>query len=331
MANPIIFPTGLQWMGMGKEGASTYGTPAAAPTVWVPVVSPKHAPQQTMLKDQALRGSMGNLYGQVAGVRYDTLDYQTFLYLDSAMPHMMNILGGPDAITGGADPYTHKTSLLNNANAGQPTSWTIWLFNGSECWRMAGCQLAGLDIETKVLDSLAGLTPSWMGLPATIVTAPSNTPTTKLAQPAWNTTLTIGGTGTTNYSDIKLSMKRATSAEFGANGTQSPYVIFVGELTVTGSLLAIYRGNTVPVDDMSGYLANTQPALVLQNNPAGDAVHYAKFQHSQMAYDNVSIADNGKYLEVTANLEAVDNATDATNGGVSPQLFSLLSPVSAAY
>lgn len=331
MTNPLIGPANLQWLGMGKEGSSTYGSPAAVPTVWIPIVSPKWAPHITPLKDQALRGTMGMTSGQVAGVRYDTIDYQTYVYLDSVFQHMMNILGGPDAVTGASDPWTHTTSLLNNANAGQPTSWTLWLANDKECWQMAGCQLSSLGVEAKVADSLMGVTASWSGLPAVKVTAPTNTPPTNKPMPAWNSLLTIGGVATSQYSDIKLTMKRDTEPVFAANQTQSPYVIFVGGLTVSGDLTAVYQGYTGTVSDLANYLTNAQPILLFQCNPAGDAVHYAKWQHSTVAYDVSAISDNGKYIEVASTLEMLNNSTDATNGVTGPQLFRLLSPVSTAY
>lgn len=328
MAGPTIWPANLQWLGMGKE--TTYGTAAAVPTVWIPLVGPKWTPNQTMLKNEAFYGDMAAVHGQVAGTRYDTIEYSSYVFIDCLMQHMMNILGGPDAVTGSSDPWTHKTSLLNTGN-GQPTSWTLWLSNGAECWQMTGCQLGSLDVETKVADSLATIAAMWMGLPATKVTAPSNTPSTKPPQPSWNTVITIGGVATTNYSDMKLSIKRDVSAVFGSAGIQAPYVIFVGECNVTGEMNAVYLGYTGSPSDMANYLTNVQPVLLLKINPAGDATHSSTWQHSVVAYDSVTVQDNGKYMEVDAKFEAIANATDATNGGSCPELFTLLTAVSAAY
>lgn len=330
MAAPTIFPAGLQWAGFGKE--TTYGTPPAAPTFWVPLVGPKWKPNQVTLKDQAFRQSMAATHGQIAGVRYDTFDYSTYPYLDSLFQHLMNMYAGPDQVTGSSDPWTHKTSLLNNASNGQPASWSMWLSTGgAECWVMPGSQCVSIDYETKVADSLAGLTASWMGLPATVATPPANTPTTKQPWPAWNSKLTLGGVSTTNYSDIKLSFKRDAEAVFAANQTQAPYVIFVGELTVMFDLTAIYLGYAGSPSDLANYITNVQPVAILQTNPAGDAVHLGKFTHSLLGYDSASVQDNGKYMEVTASGECLGNTTDASNGGDSPGKFELLTNVSAAF
>ena len=141
MANPVVYPANLQWLGIGKE-AVAYGTAATVPAYWIPIVDPKWKPNQSMLKDDALRGDMATTHQQVAGNRYDTLDFKSYLYLDSLYLTMLNILGNTDTVTGASDPYTHKTSLKNTGN-GQPTSYTLWLSTGgAECWQMTGCQLA---------------------------------------------------------------------------------------------------------------------------------------------------------------------------------------------
>lgn len=334
MAGPTVFPANLQWLGLGKE--TTYGTAAAAPTAWVPLVSPKWVPHLLELDDTAFVGNMARLQQRVPGVRYDTIDYETFPLLDSTFQHFINIYGGADTVTGAGDPWTHKTSLLNTGN-GQPTSYTLWLSNGSECWRMTGCQQSSLDLETKVADSLASLNSSWMGLPATVVSAPSNTPSTAKPMPSWNTLLTIGGNASIgNYSDIKVSFKRDTEAVFGANATQSPYVIFCGEFSATWELTAVYLGYTGPtISDLQNYLTNVQPSIQVQINPAGDATHNVKWLSTVNGYDpdGVNISDSGKYIELSAKGEAIANSTDVigSNGGLSPSQVAMLNAVSTAY
>ena len=327
--SPVIYPTQVQWVGIGLETVA-YGTAASAPTYWVPVVAPKWKPNQTVLKDDAVRGDMATLHGQVAGVRYDTLDYQCYLAIDDVFQHMRAIYGSTDTLTGSSDPYTHVTSLLNTGTW-QPNSSTLWYFDGAECWQIAGAQLIQLDIETKVTEK-GNATASWMGLPATKVSAPSNTPSTKSVWPSWNTTLTIGGNATTNYSDAKLTFKRdGASAEFGLAGTQAPYVIFVGGLSVTGSITAIYQGYTATQSDMANYLGNTQPTLVLQVNPVGDSTHYGKWSFTTVAYDDSTVQEGAKFMELASTIESVASSTDATSGGASPGKFTLLTAVSTSY
>lgn len=333
MANPLIFPANLQWMGLAKE--VTYGTAVSAPTIWVPVMAPKHVIHITQLDDKSYQGNMAELQNRVAGVRYDELTYDTFPMLDSAFPHYGGILGGVDTKTGVSDPVTHSTSLLNTGQA-QPNSYTLFLFNGAEAWQIPGAQLSQVEIETKVASDLAKTTATWMGLPATkMAVAPTNTPTTLVPEPSWNTTLTIGGTVTSNYSDFKLTFKRNVEAVFAASGSQVPYVIFVGALTVEGDMTAVYQGHGATVSDLANYIANTQPIIVAKVAPAGDATHFVQWTLSKAAYDTdgAAVSDSGKYMEIAVKFSGVANTTDVigSNGGKSPVQFEVLNAVTTAY
>jgi hypothetical protein len=333
MAGPLIYPANLQFIGGAIE--TTFGTPAAAPTWWWPVKSPKHQPHVTALDDDAYQGNMARLQARVPGVRYDTIDYQTFPFLDSVFPHFRNIYGGADTLTGGADPYTHKTSLLNTGNA-QPTSLTLWLWNGVECWQMPGCQLGQLDLQTSVAASLANLTAAWVGMPAAKITIPTNTPTTQKPMPAWNTILTVGGVASAgNYSDIKVTFKRDTSAVFGASGAQGPYVVFCGNLAVNGDYTAVYQGYGATIPDLANYITNVQPSVMVQVAPSGDAVHYLNWLATSCSYDTdgVVVSESGKWMEINAKFEAEASPTDVVgaNGGLSNGQFKLLNAVSTAY
>ena len=95
MANPTYLPGNLQWLGLAKE--TTYGTPAATPTYWIPVDTPVWKPIITPLTDNALRGMMATEYGQAQGMRHDELTYKTFIFPDSVFPHLLAALGTPDA------------------------------------------------------------------------------------------------------------------------------------------------------------------------------------------------------------------------------------------
>ena len=314
---------------LGFKLETTYGTAVATPTHWIPLVDPKWKPVQSMLKDDALRGDMAATHQQVAGVRYDTIDYKTYLYLDTILPHMLNILGGVDTVTGAGDPYTHTIGLLNSGD-GQPKSWTLQLYNGAECWQMTGAQLVQAEFDVPA-EGLASSSYQWMGKPATKVSAPTNTPTALKPWAGWNTVITLAGSAAATYSSAKLTYKRETAPIHVADGTQAPYMIFVGPITVTGELVGVYPGEAGAPTDLANYLVNTQPALLVQINPVGDATHYAKWQHTTVAYDEVEVSGSaGKWMEVNAKFEAIANSTDAVTTGQSPAKFVCLTTVSAA-
>ena len=204
MPNPIIFPSSIQWVGLAKE--VTYGTAVTPPTVWIPIDNPVHTPNLAMLTDTALRGNMAYAQAQVAGTISHDFTYSTNLYLDTCFYHFLGILGYPDAVTGSVDPFTHKTALLDTSD-GQPPSYTLYLFNGSEAWQMAGCKVTSLDVDIKP-DGLITLTPAWKGSAAVKVTTPANTPSTALPVQGWNTTVTVASVGTSVYTGAKISLKR---------------------------------------------------------------------------------------------------------------------------
>jgi hypothetical protein len=328
MPNPIIFPSNVQWVGAAKE--TQWGSPITPPTMWWPVVDPKHAPNMATYVDDALRGNMAAVQAQVAGVRSDDVSYKTYLYLDSIFPHMLAMLGYPDTVSGSSDPYTHTTALLNTTD-GQPPSYTLYLFNGAETWQVPGCKMSGLDLDIKP-DGLVEVTPSWTGAPAVKVTNPANTPSTLAPMPGWNTAVTVGGAATSVYTAAKVSIKRADAgAIWTLSGSQSPYLMFVGALSVEGELTAVYQNLTGAPTDLANYLANTQPVMTVQTNPAGDVTHYLKLTMSKVGYSDVEVSAGGGYMQASAKIRAITNATDGLGTTLSPVKATLLNTFATSY
>jgi len=328
VTSPTIYPSNLTWLGIAKE--TDYGTAVATPTAWIPLDSPTWKPDQHQLHDEALRGNMAKLQNVVAGVRSDTVSYTTPLLLDTLFQHMGNILGAADTVTGTTAPYTHTTSLLNTSN-GQPTSYTLVLYNGAEAWQMAGSQLGKVELDLKA-DELGKLNAEWMGLPATQVATPTNTPGTNLPWPSWNTTINVNSVQATAYSDVKLSYTRENKAVFVTAGSQSPYVIFVGPLSADIDVTGVYQGYSGTPRDLYNLLTNTQVPITVQVNPVGDAAHYGLWTHTLAAPMTSEVKDAaGNYVEIASKYSAVSNSTDATGGATSPVKFQLVTTVSAAY
>lgn len=329
MPTPNFYPSNLQWLGLAKE--TTYGTPVAAPTIWIPVDSPKWTPKLNMITDQAMRGLMGEAYQQVAGMRYDELTYKTFAYLNNTYPHLLAILGNPDTISGAADPYTHKTSLYNGSgtNGAQPPSYTgFYIDAAGKCWQIAGMMLAELKLDTKV-DELDSVEVTWNGLPAVAIAIPTNTPDTALPWPAWNSVISVGGSAVSAYSEVSIDFKRNVKPLNTINDSQSPLAIFSGALAVTGSLTAVYQGSTDT--NLVDYLTNVQPIVSVKWSPAGDAVHNLTITMSKVAFDSAEPVGSGDWMEVQGNFKALMNPTDALDTKQSPAQAVLLSAQSTAF
>lgn len=331
MTTNVVIPANLQWVGLAKE--TTYGTPVAAPTAWIPIdgSSLKWKPNQTVLTDQAYRGLMGTDFEQVPGMRHDTLAYKTYAYLDNTYQHLLALFGRPDAITGTAAPYTHKTALENGVDQAQaqPMSFTLFYFDGAKCFQIPGCLALDVKLDVKV-DTLDTLDVQWVGLPASVMgSAPSNTPDTNTPFPAWNSTVSVAGSAVSNYSEVSIEYKRDTVDVPTINASQSPLEIFGGGVSVSGTLTAIYQGASTDAN-LNDYLANTQPSLSVKMAPVGDAVHSLTVQHSVVAFDGADVSGN-KWMEVQAQFKALMNATDALDSKQSPGQVILVNTAATAY
>lgn len=317
MPSPTFYPGNLQWLGIAKE--TTPGTAMSAPTIWIPVDSPKHSPKVTTLTDTALRGTMAMQHQQVQGMQYEELGYKTYFYADSVYAHFIAMLGVADTITGTAPTVTHKTSLYNGASGdnAQPPSYTGFLYEqGGKVAQIAGMRIADLKVDFKAND-WPTLDVLWNGMPATYITAPTNTPTTLAPLPPFTQSVTIGGTANSKYSDVSIDLKRDTKPIPVMNGTHAPLGIYAGALTVTGSMTGVFQGTTD--NDLTALLANTQPSLSVSLFADGDTTHPFTLQMSKVAYDTADPqGSNNSWMTIQANIKALGNATDALDTKESP-------------
>src|SRR6185437_1917028 len=286
-------PSNLQWVGGARE--ITPGTPVAAPSFWIPVdgSSLKYKPNINPLLDSSYRGQMSTDFQQVQGMRFDTLDYKSFIYMDSVYQHCLALCGRPDQVTGASDPYTHKTSVENGVDnpQAQPPTFTLFWFDGIKCFQMAGCVLGDMKIDVKT-DELVSLDASWNGV------------------------IKIAGTAVNGFSEVSLDYKRDVADVPTINNSQSPLSIFGGGVTCTGSLTALYQGGAAD-PDLAAYLANTQASLAVVLAPVGDAVHSLTLTHSVVAYDDAQPSGSNKWMEIASTVRALANATDALDAETS--------------
>lgn len=120
-----LTPGAQQWLGIAKE--TTYGVPAAAPTAWIPIGSPKWDPTVTVLKDDLLRGYMGTTYQATQGMVHSALSYQTMIYKDTVFPHLLGMLGVADNVVSLTAPTLTKgtTATTGGTLPAGATYWTV--------------------------------------------------------------------------------------------------------------------------------------------------------------------------------------------------------------
>lgn len=316
----------LQWVGLAPE--TTYGTAIAVPAVFVPVDTPAWTSPIESIDDTALRGSMAVNYARQNGLRYEQLTFKTNCYIDSAYYLLRAMLGVADTITGTPPTVTHKTSLLSASN-GQPQSTTLFYCDGAgKAWQIPGAQMTDLKLTVKT-SGLVELQATFQGLPATAITPPANTPTTAAPMPAYDTTISVGGTLYSKYSEIDLEWKRGTKMIPTVTGTQTPFAIFAGPLSVAGTFDGVYQGSTD--NDLVANLTNQQPALIITMVAPTDLTHTLAVQCSKVAYDDAQVSGTNEWMSVKSTLTAIATAADVAAGGnLSPTLATLINTTSTA-
>ena len=93
---PYAYSSSQTQIGLALE--TTHGT-YATPTLFIPTKSPNYKPDQIMIPDETLQGSMVKLYNLVRGLRYDTEKWTSFPYLTSFPAIIRGQLGSADTKT----------------------------------------------------------------------------------------------------------------------------------------------------------------------------------------------------------------------------------------
>lgn len=318
MATVTPLPGALQWLGLAKE--TTPGTAAAAPTLWIPVDSPKFSPKVTVLADTNLRGVMATDFGSTQGMSYTEFSYKTSIYADSIFAHLIALLGGADTVTGSADPYLHKVSLLNTSDAthsAQPPTYTGFLYQGDgKVAQIAGMVLGDLKFGFKANERNT-VDATWTGMPVQFIAAPANTPSSAAEMPPFTAAVSIAGTQFPSSTGVSIDLKREVKPIAVLNGSQNPLTIYGGPVSVSGTIDAVYKGSADSL--LTGLLTNGQPSLVVTDYGQGDSTHPLTLQMSKIRYDSADPAGSTTdWMTITSNFTALANATDALDGKLSP-------------
>ncbi|WP_439947165.1 hypothetical protein [Streptomyces sp. BBFR109] len=234
-------------------------------------------------------------------------------------------------------PYTQAYSLLNSGS-GQPVSHTLTHMLGPTATSGARqypgfcCSELGLkwNAESELLTWSAKGT-SW---PSVVLgSAPISNPSTVLPVASWRMLLGIGGPASggtliNTVTDGELTIKRELNPYYTVTGTQTPYIIQRGGLSVEGKL------NFVAADEspLLYMLNNTQPQLqlLLDNGLTGN--NKVAFQvDCQIAAFTESEPDGSKSaVEYGNSFSALFNTTNAGgSGGYSPIKVSVTNNVPA--
>lgn len=297
-----------------------------SPQWFIPVKAPVWKPNLQMLDDDGLRGSMVDVYDQIAGQRYDSLSFDCDVYADSFPALVRGCLGSTDTVTGTTAPYTHTIGLLNNTLSSQPPSYTGNYFDGADINQLAAAQLGDLVIKFNAAGLLT-VTTNYISNPSTVITTTTNTPTTLEAIASWNCVVKLGGTAITKLVEGELDLKRGTKAIPAITGTQTMYQNWSGPLSTKGSKLVVIMESDAELT----YFLNNSKGIALDLLFTDPGLNTVDFHMSTTAWAAGS-KNNGKdWLEVDLEFFGLPNSTDIVAGGLSPIKVAITNAVSAAY
>lgn len=315
------------WTAMAIE--TVRGTPAAAPTYWIPVKTPKITPTITEVNDDGLRGSAVAVYDQIPTVRHDEYTFTCAAYVDTLPALMRALLGSTDTITGTTPTFTHTISLLNNdpTDGNQPPSYTFFDYDGYTLRTLPGGQIDEVSFKFTAT-GLVEVTVKVFAMPYTAGGAvPATAFTAVEAAPAWSCTTSLNSVSTTPIVDGSLSFKRNVKP-IHILGQQAPFRLWAGELDSSGQLTVINQNDA----EQSLYLNGTAFPLALTFNPPTSTGDSFKFTMSHVKAKAASQDRGSDGLIVTVlDLLPLPNATDAGSGGVAPVQFVAVTSQATTY
>ena len=309
----------LTYVGIAKE--VTPGVPVA-PTMFIPMDPPK--PQDTiqMLADKNLRGSMVDVYGYVTGMASTTLDLSGNVYIDS-IGWFLAALFGDVVTTGTVAPFTTAFAAANTA-VKLPGTYTITDYNGIEARTWAGCSFTELSFKMDG-ESLFTYTAKAVGA---VLSAVATTPTPSFsavpARGGWHGVTKIGGTVLSTLISASVDIKRPVEPISTVDGNAQPYAMWPGNLEVSGQLDFVMEDDS----QLANYLNNSQPTLNIAHTIS--ALDSLIFNVTNAAYQSAVVDRSKSYVQLTANFDAIANATDiGASGGLSPAKVTLANSVAA--
>lgn len=287
--------------------------PAYAATDFIPVNSIAPFDNIKYLDDNNWRGSMVETYGTVQGNIHAEFEFGGDVFPDTIGYAVAGVLGDY-AITGASAPYTHTVSTLNSGN-GQATSFTLTDFNSYNARQFAGCQFGSVDFKFNA-DGLLDYTAMAQGFASVTATAPTQSYSAVTNVPVWTGVTTIAGSVTAKLAEGTINITRPLTPIYTVDGTQAPYQIFQGPVSVDGTLKLIFEDDT----DLTRYLTNTQPSLdITFTQGTGATQTVVQFTMTKCAFQVAKVDRSQDYVTLDVTYKAIANTTDVgASAGYSP-------------
>lgn len=227
----------------------------------------------------------------------------------------------------GAQPPTHTfTDVTNIVNVMTNPTYGTAPANQFGARQYPSAVLKSIDFsgnaEQLLNIKMAGDT--WLSTVAS--SAVTNVTTNSRPVPNWNTTVSILGSNITQIGEFNVSFKRVTQVYWTVQGTQTPFIIARGPLTMDGSIQWDPTQTEQPLDMM---LLNAQGPMTITTTNSGIANAGTPFTLSfvanQVANIKSKVMRNKALIGYGNTFEGVANSTDVGgSGGLGPGTMTLI-------
>lgn len=313
-------PSHLSRLGVAKE--VTPGTPVAA-TFWVPYKTLTPKDDVNLIQDTGQRGAPVDVFGLYPGQKGAELDLGGDVFADGIGWLLASVL--PDLVTTGASaPFSHVFSTLCSGDT-QPTPQTWTIADPLNTWQYPGAQFSELGFKWNA-DGLFEWSAKAMTWPYATTTTPTPSYTAVPPVANWNITNKIAGTNTF-VQDGELTIKRNMTVIRGSAGTQNPYRIWTGDVSVEGKLTLVMEDASQRTIFQAG---TAQSFDCIYSQGAGAAANGLTLHCSQVAYTEGTPSYGKEYIELPVSFQAIGNTSDVgASGGYSPIKATLSNAVTS--
>lgn len=315
----MALPRSRSYLGIAKETRPAAGvapTPVAA-TDFIPFTSITPVDNIAYLDDKGMRGSMVDEYDVIQGNIHSEFEFAGDVFADTVGYPLAGVLG--DVTFTAGTPNQHAISVLNSqATNGQPVTYTIsdyYSLGSSSTRQFAGAQFESIDFKFSA-DALLTYTAKAKAYQSATASNPTPSFSTVTPTPSWEGVVTLNGTTSTLLAEGNCNIKRPVDAIWTVDGSQRPYQLFAGAVTVDGALTLIFESDA----ELGLYLNNTKPALdIAFSHGTGATTQAIKLHMTKCAFTGAKIQRGKEYIELAVNYKALANTTDAgTSAGYSP-------------
>ena len=232
----------------------------------------------------------------------------------------------------GAQPPTHTFTDVTNivASLTNATYGTAPTNTYGARWYPYSC-LKNIDFSGNA-EQLLGVKvsgDSFISAPVPAGTAPTLNVTGARPVPNWNSTVSILGSNQTTIGEFNVSFKRQTQVYWTVQGSQQPFVIARGPLTMDGTIQFDPTNTEIPLDLM---LLNAQGPMQIQCSntgvPNSGAPFTLTFNATQVAHIKSKIMRSKALIGYGNTFESVASANDiGGSGALGPGTVTLVNGI----